>query len=106
MGNPYRGEVELVVDGTVLPMRLTLGALAELETRLKSDSLVSLIERFEQGQFGTPDLIALLVAGLRGAGWTGNAEALMRAEINGGALHAARQAGKLLATAFSLPDDA
>lgn len=71
MGNPYRGDVALVVDGVTLPMRLTLGALAELEAGLQSDSLMALIERFEAGNFRTLDIVALLVAGLRAAGWVG-----------------------------------
>ena len=41
-------------------MRLTLGALAELEARLKSESLIELIGRFETGGFRVRDLIALL----------------------------------------------
>ena len=49
MANPWRGEVELVVDGEPRVMRLTLAALAELEARLKSESLVELIARFEAG---------------------------------------------------------
>jgi len=103
MGNPYRGEVSLVVDGRELPMRLTLGALAELEAELQNDSLMALVERFESGVFRAGDLIALLVAGLRGAGWQGDAVVLGRAEIGGGAIGAAKAAGRLLKLAFSLP---
>ena len=69
MANPWRGEVELVVDGEPRVMRLTLAALAELEARLKSESLVELIARFEAGGFRVRDLIALLTAGLNGGGW-------------------------------------
>ena len=49
--NPWRGEVALSVDGQPRVMRLTLGALAELEARLKSGSLMELIGRFETGAF-------------------------------------------------------
>ena len=69
MANPWRGEVELVVDGEPRVMRLTLGALAELEARLKSELLIELIARFEAGGFRVSDLIALLTAGLNGGGW-------------------------------------
>ena len=31
MANPYRGEVELVLDGVAHAMRLPLGIMAELE---------------------------------------------------------------------------
>ena len=61
-------------------------------------------ERFEQGQAATRDVLALSVAGLRGGGWRGSAEALVSAEIEGGPLEAARLAGALLTRAFSLPD--
>ncbi len=104
MGNPYRGDVVLKVDGCELPMRLTLGALAELETVLVEDNLMALVERFESGAFRAGDLIALLVAGLRGAGWQGTAADLGAAEIGGGAIEAAKAAGRLLKLAFSLPE--
>ncbi len=100
MVNPYRGEVRLVLDGRAHVMRLTLGALAELEERLGAGSLVALVERFEQGRFSARDLLALLAAGLRGGGWQGDEEALARADIEGGPGAAARAAAQLLARAF------
>lgn len=100
MVNPARGEVGLVVDGVERPMRLTLGGLAELEERLKAGSLVALAERFESGQVATGDLIALLGAGLRGAGAGLDDEALARAEIGGGALGALRAGIALMARSF------
>lgn len=103
MANPWQGEVALVIDGERRVARLTLGALAELETALEADTLVGLIERFESGAFSTRDVMALVVAGLRGGGWRGTAENLLSAEIEGGALEAARVAGQLLARAFALP---
>lgn len=103
MGNPYRGEVMLKVDGQELPMRLTLGALAELETNLECGSLAALVERFESGAFSAGDLIALLTAGLRGAGWAGAASDLAKAEVGGGPIGAAKGAGRLLKLAFSFP---
>ncbi|MCL5775585.1 gene transfer agent family protein [Limibaculum sp. FT325] len=100
MVNPARGEVGLVVDGVERRMRLTLGALAELEERLKAGSLVALAERFESGQVAAVDLIALLAAGLRGAGEAVDEEALARAEIGGGALGALRAGVALMARSF------
>lgn len=105
MGNPYRGDVDLIVDGETLPMCLTLGALAELEATLASDSLMAMIERFESGAFRAGDIIALLVAGLRGAGWQGNSDDIMGAHIEGGPMEAALRAGQLLKHAFSLPGE-
>ncbi len=66
MSNPYAGEVTLVIDGQPHVLRLTLGALAELETALGEDTLLALVERFEQGRFSARDVLALIVAGLRG----------------------------------------
>ena len=68
MVNPHRGEVELVINGTPRAMRLTLGAMAELEARLECGSMIELAERFESGRPGAAELMALLEAGLRGAG--------------------------------------
>jgi Phage tail tube protein, GTA-gp10 len=104
MVNPYRGEVSLTVNGEELPLRLTLGALAELEARLETGSLLELIERFESGDFKTLDLIALLAAGLRGAGWQGGQDDLLTSTIAGGPVVAAQTAGQLLKLTFSLPE--
>lgn len=103
MANPWEGEVALRLDGEARTMRLTLGALAELEAGMEADSLVALVERFETGAFSTRDVLAVIVAGLRGGGWRGEARDLMTVEIEGGAVQAARMAGQLLARAFALP---
>ncbi len=100
MANPWRGEVTLVIDGAPHVLRLTLGALAELEADLKADTLVDLVSRFEGGGCSSRDVLALIVAGLRGGGWSGTAEDLISAEIEGGPLVAARVAAELLARAF------
>lgn len=105
MANPWRGEVELVVDGEPRVMRLTLAALAELEARLESQSLIELIGRFEAGSFKVRDLIALLAAGLNGGGWRTSEAELVAARIDGGPLAAARAAARLLKVTFSLPDE-
>lgn len=103
MANPWTGEVALVIDGERRVMKLTLGALAELEDGMGADTLVALVERFETGGFSSRDVLALIVAGLRGGGWQGSAGDLVAAEIEGGPLAAARAAGRLLARAFALP---
>jgi hypothetical protein len=105
MANPYRGEVVLSVDGEERVLRLTLGALAELEARLKSDSLIELIARFEKGTFRVADLIALLAAGLNGGGWRISERDLLAARIDGGPLAAAQAAARLLKLTFTLPDE-
>ncbi|SLN21708.1 hypothetical protein PSA7680_00818 [Pseudoruegeria aquimaris] len=100
MVNPWAGEVLLVVDGESRRCKLTLGALAELEAALGAGSVLEVARRFETGAFGARDILAVLLAGLRGGGWQGTAEDLARAEIDGGPVGAARAAAELLARAF------
>jgi hypothetical protein len=104
MANPYAGEVAVTLDGQRHVAKLTLGALAELEVALETGSLIDLVERFEAQRFSTRDVLALLVAGLRGGGWQGTAADLRTVEIGGGPMRAARVAAELLARAFALPD--
>lgn len=92
----------LVIDGEERVMKLTLGALAELEEALGAATLVDLVERFERGGFSTRDVLALIVAGLRGGGWQGGPGDLVSAEIEGGPVAAAKAAGQLLARAFAV----
>ena len=101
-GNPHRGEVSLVMNGRTHGLRLTLGALAELEASLKADSLIELVQRFEKATFSSRDIIALLIAGLRGGGWQGDPEELQNADIQGGPQHAAQVAALLLHRAFGV----
>lgn len=104
MENPWAGEVSLVVDGKPRVLKLTLGALAELEAALGADSLVALAERFEAGRYSTRDVLSLIVAGLRGGGWRCQAADLLSVEIDGGPVAAARAAGLLLVRAFQVPE--
>lgn len=103
MANPWAGEVALVIDGQRHVLKLTLGALAELEAWLETGTLVDLVERFESGRFASRDVLRLIVAGLRGGGWRGQASDLITAEIEGGPMGAARAAAELLARAFMAP---
>ncbi len=103
MANPWTGEVALVIDGERRVLKLTLGALAELEQVLEVGSLVELVQRFEGGVFSSRDVLALIVAGLRGGG--GSQVDLVNADIEGGPMAAARVAAELLARAFMLPGE-
>lgn len=103
MANPHAGEVEVVIDGLPHTAKLTLGALAELEATLGDDTLVALVARFEAGDVSSRDVLALLVAGLRGGGWRGTAADLLSSQIEGGPLGAVRAAAELLARAFAVP---
>jgi len=104
MANPWAGEVAIRLDGQRHVMRLTLGALAELEAALDAGSLIELVERFEAGRFSTRDVLALIVAGLRGGGWQGRTQDLLSVEIDGGPVEAAKLAAEVLARAFQLPE--
>lgn len=106
MTNPWTGEASLTIDGEVRILKLTLGALAELESDLASGTLIDLVSRFESGDVRTWDVLALVVAGLRGGGWKGRAADLMQADIEGGPVEAARVAALLLARAFTVPPGA
>ena len=104
MANPWMGEVAIRLDGERHVAKLTLGALAELEAGLGTGTLIELVERFEAGRFSTRDVLMLIVAGLRGGGWTGSAGDLLKVEIGGGPVEAARAAAELLARAFTVPE--
>ena len=104
MANPWAGEVALLLNGEPRVAKLTLGALAELEAGLGEQMLVDLVERFESQRFSTRDIMAVIVAGLRGGGWQGTAEELRNADIGGGPMQAVRVAAELLARAFTVPE--
>ena len=101
MANPHRGEVEVTVDGARHVARLTLGALAELEEELGEGTLVALVERLEGGRVSSRDVMALIVAGLRGGGWPVTRADLLSADLAGGPVEATRLAALLLARAFA-----
>ncbi len=100
MANAQRGEVAIRVNGEEQILRLTLGALAELEARLEATSLLGLAEKFETGGVSASELISLLAAGIRGAGGAISEAELASAEIEGGAVGAMRAAMLLLTRTF------
>ncbi len=104
MANPWTGEVALTIDGEQRVLKLTLGALAELEQELGAGSLVELVQRFEGGAYSSGDVLALLVAGLRGGSAPVTRDELLHAEIAGGPMAGARAAAELLARAFMVPE--
>lgn len=104
MRNAYRGEVAISLDGEVHQMRLSLAALLELEQALDAPDLVALVERFENGRFRAEDILAVILAGLHGGGWSGDRDTLLAARLEGGVVELARLAGELLALSFQIPD--
>lgn len=101
MVNRYRGEVALMVEGRALPMRLTLGALAELEHAFAVESLPALGERFATGTLSSRDIIRILGAGLRGGGGTLSDEAAAALAFDGGLNGAIAAAIGLLDATFA-----
>lgn len=104
MANPHAGEVDIWLDDTPHRARLTLGALAELETGLAEEGLIDLVERFEARRFSSRDVALLIVAGLRGGGWAGRLQDLLTVRLGDGEregpIVAAQLAARLLTGAF------
>lgn len=103
MANPWAGEVEVTLNGAVHVARLTLGALAELEAQMAEATMLDVVKRFESGALSARDVLAVIVAGLRGGGWSGTAADLTVVDVCGGPVGAAKVAGMLIARAFELP---
>lgn len=103
MSNPWAGEVSIRINGQTHNCKLTLGTLAELEVALDEGSLVGLARRFESGAFSSRDVLAVIVAGLRGGGWQGASAELLTADIEDGPVGAAKVAALLLTRAFAAP---
>jgi len=101
MPNPHRGEVTAMLDGQAHTLRLTLGALAELETALDIPDLVALAERFERGALTSREAIAIIGAGLRGAGSETTDEDVARMTPDGGIAALIKTAASLLTKAFA-----
>lgn len=94
LANPKRGEVALRLDGVEYRLRLTLGALAALETRLGCDTLAALIDRLASEAVTGSDIMVVLEAGLYGGGYHGLN--LADCVVEGGAKAAARAAQELI----------
>ena len=101
MVNRYRGEVALMVEGRALPMRLTLGALAELEDAFSVENLPALGERFAAGRLSARDIARILSAGLRGAGGTLPLDEVAALPFDGGLNGAIAAAIALLDATFA-----
>jgi hypothetical protein len=105
MINRHRGEAALMVGGEALPMRLTLGALAELEHAFAVDSLPALGERFIGGRLSARDVTRILTAGLRGAGSTISEDQVAGLAFDGGLNGAITAAIGLLEATFADPSE-
>lgn len=68
MANRHRGDVDLDLLSGPLTLRLTLGALAEVEQAFGVADLTALGERLKAGRLSARDLILILGAAARGGG--------------------------------------
>jgi hypothetical protein len=100
MANRHRGEVAAILDGRERTLCLTLGALAELESRFGADDLVALARRFETGMFSARDIIRIIGCGLRGAGEAVSDEEVAAMRTEGGAGGFAQLAAELIRATF------
>lgn len=102
LANAYRGEIIADLGGRRRRLRLTLGALAELETAFGASGLGDLAARFADGNLKAREAILLIGAALRGAGEAISDEDVASLEADGGALAYAAIVADLLKVTFSL----
>lgn len=100
MANLQRGEIAASLGGRMRTLCLTLGALAELESRLGDEDIVSFTDRLAKGNIKASDLIYLLGAALRGGGEEVTDEEVASIMPDGGFSEAVELAAKLIAIAF------
>ena len=100
MANSQRGDISAVIGGRQRPVRLTRGALAELEDSYGDEDLISLAERFEQGRISASDAIRVIAAGLRGAGEDVSNQDVAAMQIDGGAPAYVALVARLLQATF------
>lgn len=101
--NRRRGEISARLDGREQRLRLTLGALAELESAFSADDLGALAQRFSTGRLSAADMIRVIAAGLRGAGAAVADEDVAAMGCDGGAAGYARIVSDLLLATFGDP---
>ncbi len=85
MANPVRGDSELIAGGQSLLMRLTLGALAEIEDGLGgSGGIADVAAKLKT--LGTKDIAIVASALLRGGGFNISAAEVLELETDVGSL--------------------
>jgi hypothetical protein len=100
MANRRRGDVELVLDGRRYTLRLTLGALAELESAFQVADLAALGERFALGRLSARDVIVILGCALRGGGHAMRDDEVAALHAEGGVAPLAEAALRAVEAAF------
>ncbi len=105
MANRIRGEISAQIDGRSWTLVLTLGALAELEDTFQCKNLSDLLGRFSAENLSANNIIALIGAGLRGAGHEVTDAQVAVMQVPGGAFGYAAIAADLLSATFGEPSD-
>jgi Phage tail tube protein, GTA-gp10 len=100
IANRRRGEIAAELDGQEYRLCLTLGALAELEAAYAVDDLNALVERFSSGRLSALDMIRMVGAGLRGAGYEISDDHVAKMQSRNGAAGFAAIVAELLTVAF------
>lgn len=100
MANAHRGEIEAVFNSRTYRLRLTLGALADLEQLFGAQDLVALAQRFESGRLSARDILNIIACGLRGGGNDMPPDEIDRLAHEDGLQGFAHVAAELLAATF------
>ncbi|GGK29823.1 gene transfer agent family protein [Salinarimonas ramus] len=103
MANARRGDVAVTIAGRERTLRITLGALAELEDALGAQDLGALAARLAEGRLKARDLVAILGAALRGGGEAIDDREVAAFALEEGVEPLARAAMEALAKAFGAP---
>ena len=100
MANPRRGEIEAELGGRKYTLCLTLGALAELESRFGESDLVGVARRIDEGRLSARDLLTIIWCGLKGGGTTFSEEEAAALGAPGGLSGYVDVVARLLAATF------
>ncbi len=100
MANRHRGEISAVIGGERRCLRLTLGALADLEDAFGAEDMAAFAASFAGGRLRAADAIRVIGAGLRGGGATVSDAEVAAMAVEGGAAGYARIVVDLLAATF------
>ena len=103
MANHHRGEIEACLDGKTFKLCLTLGALAELEAAFGDQDMLALAQRFEKGRLRATDAVRVIGAGLRGAGYEIEDDAVRGMRTEGGVAGFVDIVARLLSATFGGP---
>ncbi|MEQ8746949.1 gene transfer agent family protein [Pyruvatibacter sp.] len=103
MANRHRGEISAVLNGELHTLVLTLGALAELEDAFGGEDILSVAEKLRSGRLSARQCVAIIGAGLRGAGQQIADDDVARMTTDGGVTGFVRIISELLTATFKPP---